>query len=158
MSVNQWIELAGQPYRDACQKGAAGDPRDARIAALEAHEQVLMRLLERATAERQQLKAEIDSLKRQQIANRDAIAEYLHKAMSDFLQNTIKFQMRETPEGYVVEKEIVSAWYKVANTDYEDLDEEDKYLYVCDADAIIALRSNPNEDMYLYIPETDTIV
>ena len=36
MSVNEWIELAGQPYRDACQREAAGDPRDARIAALEA--------------------------------------------------------------------------------------------------------------------------
>lgn len=124
---------------------------------MQRHEQVLMQLLERATAERRQLRAEIDSLKRQQTADRNAIAEYLHRAMSDFLQNTIKFQMRETPSGYVVEKEIVSAWWKVANTDYDDLDEEDRYLYVCDADAIIALRSSPNEDKYLYIPETDTI-
>lgn len=122
------------------------------------HERVLMRLLERANAERQQLKAEIAALKRQRIADRDAIAEYLHRAMSDFLQNTIKFQMRETPEGYVVEKEIVNAWWKATSTDYDDLDDEDKFLYVCDADAIIALRGSLNEDGYLYLPDTDTIV
>lgn len=121
------------------------------------HSQVLMQLLESATAERRQLRAEIDALNRQRVIDRDAIAGYLHRAMSDFLQNTIKFQMRETPNGYVVEKEIVNAWWKVAKTDYDDLDEEDKYLYVCDADAIIALRSNPGNE-YLYIPETDTIV
>lgn len=125
---------------------------------LRQHEQTLMRLLERATAERRQLRAEIDSLKRQQMADRDAIAEYLHRAMSDFLQDTIKFQMSETPGGYVVEKEIVSAWWKAANTDYGDLDEDDKYLYVCDADAIIALRSDMTENKSLYIPETDTII
>lgn len=60
-----------------------------------AHEQMLMRLLECATAERRQLRAEIDSLKRQQTTDRDAI---------------------------------------------------------------IALRSDPNEGRFLYIPETDTII
>jgi hypothetical protein len=125
---------------------------------MQQHEQVLMRLLERATAERRQLRAEIDSLKRQRTTDRYAIAEYLHRAMSDFLQNTIQFQMRETPEGYVVEKEIVGAWWKAANTDYGDLDEDDKYLYICDADAIISLHRDPNEYKSLYIPETDTII
>ena len=38
-----------------------------------------------------------------------------------------------------MEKEIVSAWWKAADTDYDDLEDEAKYLYVCDADAIIAL-------------------
>jgi uncharacterized protein YdcH (DUF465 family) len=102
-------------------------------------ENTLMRLLERANAERQQLKAEIAALKRQRIADRDAIAEYLRRAMSDFLQNTIKFQLRETPDSYVVEKEIVNAWWKAANTNYEDLDEDDKSLYICDADAIVSI-------------------
>jgi hypothetical protein len=59
--------------------------------------------------------------------------------MSDFLQNTIKFQLRETPDSYVVEKEIVNAWWKAANTNYEDLDEDDKSLYICDADAIVSI-------------------